>query len=44
VGQYAGSLSDGGERIELVDALDTVIHSFSYRDDWYDITDGRVFR
>jgi len=43
VGQYAGSLSDGGERIELVDALDTVIHSFSYRDDWYDITDGRGF-
>jgi len=42
-GQYAGSLSNSGERIELVDALDAVIHSFSYRDDWYDITDGGGF-
>ncbi|MEN6335082.1 MAG: lamin tail domain-containing protein [Phycisphaerales bacterium] len=42
-GQYAGSLSDSGERIELVDALGSVIQSFSYSDDWYDITDGAGF-
>jgi len=42
-GQYAGRLSNSGERIELVDALGTVIQSFSYRDDWYDITDGGGF-
>jgi len=43
VGRYAGSLSDSGERIELRDAADTVIHSFHYRDDWFDITDGGGF-
>ena len=42
-GQFTGSLSDAGERIELVDALGVVIQSFSYRDDWYDITDGSGF-
>ena len=39
-GQYEGSLSDGGERIELADALGQIIHSFRYRDTWYDDTDG----
>ncbi|HNS19022.1 MAG TPA: lamin tail domain-containing protein [Sedimentisphaerales bacterium] len=39
-GQYAGSLSNAGERIELQDALGKVIHSFRYEDDWYKITDG----
>lgn len=39
-GQYGGSLSDGGERIELQDALGQTIHSFRYRDTWYDDTDG----
>ncbi|MGE5293755.1 MAG: lamin tail domain-containing protein [Solirubrobacterales bacterium] len=43
VGQYTGSLSDSGERIELVDALGTVIHSFEYRDGWFDLTDGLGF-
>ncbi len=42
-GQYIGSLSDSGERIELHDALGTVIHSFEYRDDWFDFTDGLGF-
>ncbi|HON90116.1 MAG TPA: lamin tail domain-containing protein [Sedimentisphaerales bacterium] len=42
-GQYAGRLSNSGERIELVDARGDVIQSFSYRDDWYDITDGGGF-
>ncbi len=40
VGQYTGSLNNGGERIELHDAAGRVIHSFEYRDDWYDSTDG----
>lgn len=42
-GRYAGSLSDSGERIELVDALGRAIHSFKYRDDWFDFTDGQGF-
>ncbi|MBN2446864.1 MAG: lamin tail domain-containing protein, partial [Phycisphaerae bacterium] len=42
-GQYAGSLDNGGEKIELLDAMGTVIQSFSYRDNWYDITDGGGF-
>ena len=40
-GHYRGSLSNGGERIELQDAVGTVIHDFRYRDSWYDLTDGR---
>ncbi|MEN6425372.1 MAG: lamin tail domain-containing protein [Phycisphaerales bacterium] len=43
VGQYAGSLADAGERIELCDALGAIIHSFEYRDDWFDLTDGFGF-
>ncbi len=43
VGQYAGSLSNAGERLELVDAAGQVIQSFEYRDDWYDTTDGQGF-
>jgi hypothetical protein len=39
-GQYRGSLDNGGERIELVDAVGQTIHSFRFRDDWYDATDG----
>ncbi len=39
-GQYDGSLSNAGERIELQDALGKVIHSLRYEDDWYKITDG----
>jgi hypothetical protein len=42
-GQYAGSLSNAGERIELQDAIGQTIHSFRYRDNWYDITDGLGF-
>jgi hypothetical protein len=40
VGQYTGSLSNAGERVELVDAAGTIIQSFEYRDDWYKTTDG----
>ncbi len=43
VGQYEGSLSNAGERIELRDAGGKVIHSFRYEDDWYSLTDGLGF-
>ena len=43
VGQYTGSLNNAGERIELQDAAGRTIHSFEYRDDWYDSTDGGGF-
>jgi hypothetical protein len=43
VGRYTGSLSNGGERIELVDAVGGVIQSFEYQDDWYKQTDGLGF-
>ncbi len=39
-GQYTGSLSDGGELIELRDAAGAVIHSFRYHDNWFRATDG----
>ena len=42
-GQYAGSLNNAGERIELQDAAGKVIHDFAFRDDWYAITDGPGF-
>lgn len=42
-GEYEGRLDDAGERIELIDAAGTTIHSFRYRDGWYDLTDGRGF-
>ncbi len=40
VGQYAGSLSNSGERIDLVDAAGTMIQSFTYDDKWFPVTDG----
>jgi hypothetical protein len=43
VGQYAGSLNNAGERIELLDAAGTVIQDFRYEDNWFDITDGVGF-
>ncbi len=39
-GEYAGSLANGGERIELIDAIGRTIQSFRYEDDWYNRTDG----
>ena len=39
-GQYEGTLSDKGERIQLVDAVNQVIHVFDYDDKWYKSTDG----
>jgi len=42
-GEYSGRLNDGGERIELVDAIGGTIHNFQYRDGWRDMTDGEGF-
>jgi len=42
-GQYSGSLSNAGERIELQDALGQTIHNFRYSDDWFATTDGLGF-
>jgi len=39
-GQYAGSLDNGGERIELLDAAGQIVQSFKYDDDWFKTTDG----
>ncbi|MCX5647310.1 MAG: lamin tail domain-containing protein [Phycisphaerae bacterium] len=43
VGQYVGSLDNGGERLELVDAVGQVIQSFTYEDNWFKTTDGQGF-
>lgn len=40
LGQYAGNLDNGGETIELADALGTTIQRFAYEDNWYEETDG----
>jgi hypothetical protein len=42
-GQYTGSLDNGGETIELQDAVGAVIQSFRYKDGWYNSTDGDGF-
>jgi hypothetical protein len=39
-GEYAGKLSNSGERIVLQDAAGQIIHDFAYRDSWYPTTDG----
>ncbi len=42
-GEYFGSLNNGGERIELLDAAGSTIHNFKYSDGWFTITDGMDF-
>ncbi|MHC4352233.1 MAG: lamin tail domain-containing protein [Planctomycetota bacterium] len=42
-GQYAGSLSNGGERITLEDAAGQIILDFAYKDGWRSLTDGDGF-
>jgi len=43
VGQYAGSLANGGERLEVVDAAGMIIESFQYEDNWFKATDGQGY-
>jgi hypothetical protein len=43
VGQWQGSLSNAGERIELQDAVGNRLCSFRFDDDWFDATDGAGF-
>lgn len=43
VGEYGGRLDNGGERIELVDALGNKILAFRYKDGWRSSTDGGGF-
>jgi len=43
VGEYAGSLDNGGERMELADAVGQVIQSFVYDDSWFKNTDGQGY-
>jgi len=40
IGQYAGSLSNSGEWLELQDVAGYTIHRLQYKDDWHDVTDG----
>jgi CotH kinase protein/Lamin Tail Domain/Fn3 associated len=42
-GRYSGQLANGGEKIEVVDALGATIQRFAYKDGWYDATDGGGF-
>ena len=42
-GEYSGSLSNGGEEIELQDALGETIQAFSYADGWDGATDGNGY-
>jgi hypothetical protein len=43
VGQYTGSLNNAGEHVELVDAVGTIIQSFTYDDHWFKSTDGQGY-
>jgi len=43
IGAYAGSLSNSGERLELVDAAAQTIQRIQYKDKWSDLTDGLGF-
>jgi hypothetical protein len=40
VGPYEGDLDNGGERLELTDAVGENILDFEYKDGWYPVTDG----
>ena len=42
-GIYAGSLDNGGERIQLETAAGEIIHNFRYDDEWHPSSDGAGF-
>ncbi len=42
-GTYAGRLNNAGEHIELQDAAGKVIHSFTFKPNWYSTTDGQGY-
>ncbi|WP_169853001.1 lamin tail domain-containing protein [Anaerohalosphaera lusitana] len=42
-GQYAGYLSNSGEKIKLEDTTNSTILEFDYSDNWYEITDGQGY-
>jgi len=42
-GQYTGSLSNGGETLELQDALGQTIERVKYKDKWHTQTDGKGY-
>ncbi len=42
-GEFEGALDNKGEQIALADAVGTIIHDFTFEDNWYDITDGAGF-
>ncbi|MHC4302362.1 MAG: lamin tail domain-containing protein [Planctomycetota bacterium] len=42
-GEYTGRLNNGGERIELEDAIGRTILNFRYEDNWQPITDGKGY-
>ncbi len=42
-GQYSGKLDNGGETIELQDAVGGILSHFEYKDNWYDSTDGQGY-
>ena len=43
LGQYSGTLGNGGDRIVLTDALGSVLSEAEYDDIWYPLTDGGGF-
>jgi hypothetical protein len=42
-GEYAGSLQNDGDRLQLLDASNEEIHDFRYNNAWYPVTDGLGF-
>lgn len=42
-GNYVGSLSNSGETIKIEDITGSTIQSFSFKDGWYELTDGLGF-
>ena len=43
LGEYTGSLNNGGETVAFESAVGEVVHQFTYDDEWYPHTDGEGF-